>query len=126
MAVGMALFLLFPGLMLSLFDATPEMLSVGIPALRIISLSFLMAAGGIILSTVFQAIGNGMLSLIVSLVRQVAVLLPAAYLLSRLGGLGAVWWSVPLAEAVSLILCVILYYWADKRYIKPLHEATAE
>ncbi len=126
MAVGTALFMLFPGFMLSLFDATPEMLSVGIPALRIISLAFLMAAGGIILSTVFQAIGNGMLSLIVSLVRQLVVLLPAAYLLSRLGGLAAVWWSVPLAEAVSLILCIILYYWADKRYIRPLGDLTTE
>lgn len=126
MAVGTALFLLFPGFMLSLFDATPEMLSVGIPALRIISLSFLMAAGGIILSTVFQAIGNGMLSLIVSLVRQLVVLLPAAYLLSRLSGLGGVWWSVPLAEAVSLILCIILYYWADRRYIRPLSDIKTE
>jgi putative MATE family efflux protein len=126
MAVGTAVFLLFPGFLLSLFDATKEMLSVGIPALRIISLSFLMAAVGIILSTVFQAIGNGMLSLIVSLVRQLLVLLPAAYLLSRLGGLGAVWWSVPLAESVSLVLCVILYYWADKRYIRPLGELRPE
>jgi Na+-driven multidrug efflux pump len=126
MAVGTAIFLLFPGFMLSLFDATPEMLSVGIPALRIISLSFLMAAGGIILSTMFQAIGNGMLSLIVSLVRQVVVLLPAAYLLSRLGGLTAVWWSVPLAEAVSLALCIILYFRADRRYIRPLGEGSTE
>ena len=126
MAVGTALFLLFPGFMLSLFDATPEMLHVGIPALRVISLAFLMAAGGIILSTVFQAIGNGMLSLSVSLVRQVVVLLPAAWYLSRLSGLSGVWWSVPLAEAVSFVLCIILYYWADRRYIRPLGEGMAE
>ena len=122
MAVGTLLFLLLPGLMLSLFNASPEMLQIGIPALRIISLAFMMAAGGIILSTVFQAIGNGTLSLFISLVRQLAVLLPAAFILSRVFGLAGVWWSVPLAESVSLALCIILYFWADRRYIKPLGE----
>ncbi len=126
MAVGTALFMLFPGFLLSLFDATQEMLEVGIPALRVISIAFLMAAGGIILSTAFQAIGNGTLSMIVSLVRQVVVLLPAAWLLSRAFGIAGVWWAVPLAEAVSFILCIILYFWADKKYIKPLESAAAE
>ncbi len=120
MAAGTLLFWLAPGFLLSLFDASPEMLDVGIPALRIISLAFLMAAGGIILSTVFQAIGNGMLSLFVSMIRQLVVLLPAAYFLSKAFGLVGVWWSIPLAEAVSFVLCIVLYIWVDRRYIKPL------
>ncbi len=126
MVVGTLAFWLVPGFLLSLFDATPEMLAVGVPALRIISLAFIMAAGGIILSTTFQAIGNGMLSLFISLVRQLLVLLPAAFLLSRAFGLAGVWWAVPMAEMVSLVLCVILYFWADKRYIRPLGELKAE
>jgi len=122
MAVGTLLFWLVPGFLLSLFDATPEMLNVGIPALRIISISFIFAAGGIILSTMFQAIGNGMLSLIISMVRQLVVLLPAAYLLSTLFGLLGVWWAIPLAESVSFALCVILYFRVDRQYIRPLSE----
>ncbi len=126
MAAGTALFMLFPGFLLSLFNATPEMLGVGVPALRVISIAFLMAAEGIILSTVFQAIGKGSLSMYISLVRQVVVLLPAAWLLSRMFGIAGVWWSVPLAEAVSFILCLVLYFWADKKYIRPLGKAVAE
>lgn len=126
MAAGTALFMLFPGFLLSLFDATPEMLEVGVPALRVISIAFLMAAEGIILSTAFQAIGNGTLSMVVSLVRQVVVLLPAAWLLSRAFGIAGVWWAVPLAEAVSFVLCLGLYFWADKKYIRPLQDAAAE
>lgn len=126
MGLGTLLFWLAPGLLMSLFDATPDMLAVGIPALRIISIAFVMAAGGIILSTVFQAIGNGTLSLGISMVRQLVVLLPAAYFLSEAFGILGVWWAIPLAEAVSLVLCVVLFFWADKRYIRPLEAVPEE
>lgn len=120
MLTGTLIFQLIPGPMLSLFKATPEMLSVGIPALRIISISFVLAAGGIILSTVFQAIGNGMLSLLISIVRQLVVLLPAAWLLAKIVGLNAVWWAFPIAEVVAFAMCVSMFSWANKRYLKPL------
>lgn len=127
MAVGTLLFMLLPQPMLSLFESQEEMISgeltrIGVPALRIISLSFLMAAVGIVLSTVFQAIGNGVLSLIMSLARQLVVLLPAAWLLARWKGLDAVWWAFPIAEVVSLTICLVMYRWARRKYIEPLSQ----
>lgn len=120
MFIGTMLFMIFPGQILSIFNASEEMLLIGKPALRIISISYIFAAVGIVLSTFFQAIGNGFLSLIVSVVRQIAVLLPAAYLLSTYIGLSSIWWAFPLSETISVILCLFLYKWADKKYIKPL------
>lgn len=127
MAVGTLLFIAIPGPMLSLFESadpaaaaqTAEVTRIGIPALRIISLSFMGAAVGIVLSTVFQAIGNGMLSLVLSVCRQLVVLLPAAWLLAPLG-VEAVWWAFPISEVVSLLLCLTLYRWADKKYLRTL------
>lgn len=127
MLVGMLLFTFLPETMLSLFatadetavEQTAEMYRIGVPALKIICLSFLGAAVGIILSTVFQAIGNGMLSLMISMCRQLVVLLPAAYFLAPYG-INAVWWAFPIAEMVALTLVLLAFRWADKRYIKPL------
>ena len=81
-----------------------------------------MAAVGITLSNVFQAIGKGTYSLLMSLMRQLIVLLPAAWLLSNLGGLSAIWWSFPIAEVVSLCLCLHLYRKVDRTMLKPLGE----
>ena len=96
------------------------MMQIGVRALRTISFCFPFAAIGIMLSTLFQAVGKGVYSLINSLCRQLMVLLPAAWLLSRLGGLSAVWWSFPIAEVVSLAVCLLLYRRVDRTMLKTL------
>ena len=107
MAVGLAIFQLAPELLLSFFDASEEMLEIGSVALRIISLSFLMAGFCIIAGSVCQAIGNPFYSLIVAVARQLVVLLPVAWLLSRSGRLELVWVAFPVAELMSLTLSAI-------------------
>ena len=99
----------FPQLLLGMFNPTAEMLEIGIPALRTISLCFLPAALGILASTLFQAIGMGSRSLIISILRQVVIILPAAYLFSKIS-LASVWYAFPLAEVVSLLVS-ILFVW---------------
>jgi len=109
MLVGLALFQLFPDVFLRLFEAEGEeagdLLAIGVPALRTISISFLFAGYCIVSSSVFQALGHGVYSLVVSVVRQLVVLLPAALILSRIHGLDTVWWSFPIAELFSVVLC---------------------
>jgi len=122
MGAGMLAFLLIPQLLLSLFEAgeASELTAVGVIALRTISTSFLLAAVGITLSTVFQAVGKGLYSLIMSLSRQLVVLLPSAFILSRLGGLNAIWWSFLIAEFASLALSVLFFRRVDKQLFRPL------
>lgn len=120
MAVGVAIFQLIPHVLLGLFDASDYMLEIGVPALRIISLSFLLAGFGIVSSSFFQALGHGVLSLIISLVRQLVVLLPAAWLLSLSGQLGLVWWSFPIAEVFSVTLSILFLIYAYRKEVKPL------
>lgn len=107
MAVGLAIFELFPGFLLAFFDASENMLAIGIPALRIIALAFVFAGFCIIAGSVFQAIGNPFYSLIVSVCRQLVVLLPVAWLLSKTGNLTLVWLAFPIAELMSLTLSII-------------------
>lgn len=104
MAVGTALFEIIPAPLLGLFSASPEMLEIGIPALRIIGVHFIVAGFCIVSGSVFQAIGNPVYSLINSICRQLVVLLPAAWLLSKTGVLMLVWLAFPIAEVVSLII----------------------
>ena len=104
MTFGTILFELFPEFLLGLFNASPEMLEIGIPALRIIAIHFPVAAICIIFMSCFQALGMGITSMIVSFVRQLVVLLPVAYLLSLTGVLSSVWWCFPIAELSALIL----------------------
>lgn len=104
MMAGTALFQVAPGWLLSLFNAGEDMLRIGQLALRIISLAFVGAAFGIIISTMYQSIGHGFKSMLMSLLRQLIVLLPAAWLLGRLGGLDAVWWAFPIAEYITLVV----------------------
>ena len=122
MAGGTAAFLFIPELLLGLVEAggASDLTAMGVVALRIISSHFILAAIGITLSTVFQAIGKGFYSLLMSLCRQLIVLLPAAWILSQLGGVNAVWWCFPVAEAVSLTLCLALFRKVDVRMLKPL------
>ncbi len=109
MFVGLAVFQIFPKQLLGFFDASEHMLEIGVPALRIISLSFIFAGYCIIVGSVFQALGNGVYSLVVSAARQLLVILPAAYLFAVLSGLSMVWWSIPLAEIVSVVLSTLLF-----------------
>lgn len=107
MLVGFGIFQALPAQLLALFNASEEMLAIGIPALRIISISFIFAGFSIICGSVFQALGNGFLSLINSITRQLLFILPLAYILGHYFGLNAVWFSIPIAEISSLILSII-------------------
>lgn len=102
MAIGFLIFQVFPVRLFALFEASETMLAIGVPALRTISVSFLFAGFCIVCGSLFQALGNGVYSMIVSIARQLLVLLPAAYLLSLAGEVKYVWWAFPIAELVSL------------------------
>lgn len=104
MAVGLILAELIPGPMLMLFNASENMLAIGIPALRIICLSFVFAGVGIVGSGVFQGLGKSIYSLYVSVARQLVVLIPVAYFLSLTGNLNLVWLAFPIAEIVSILI----------------------
>ena len=108
MIVGLIVFQIMPDKLLMIFSVNSSVMSIGVAALKIISLSFLFAGVGIIGSTDFQAIGNPVHSLIMSVLRQLVIILPAAFLLSFLGNVDYVWWSYPIAEVVSFVLCLIL------------------
>lgn len=123
MLLGLAIFQFFPAQLLAIFNASENMVHIGTLALRLISLSFVFAGFNIVSSSLFQALAHGMLSLWMSLVRQLCVLLPAAFVLSKLGGLDAVWWAFPLAEIFSLALCLVFRKHIYQREIEPLRES---
>ena len=104
MLIGFCIFQFAPDKVLGIFAASDAMLAIGIPAMRIICLHFLLAGASIVLSSVFQALGNGVFSLIVSVCRQLFVLLPAAWLLAQTGNVNNVWWAFLIAEIVSVLL----------------------
>ena len=120
MVVGFAVFQVGTAVLLGFFEASDYMLEIGVPALRIISISFLLAGFCIISSSTFQALGHGVLSLIVSLVRQLVVLLPVAWLLSLSGELSLVWWSFPFAELFSMALCIFFHRYVYRREVRPM------
>lgn len=122
MAVGTALMWLFPETMLKIFDASENMLAIGVPALRTISLSFVVAGFCIAMGSVFQAIGKSYFSMIVSFTRQLVVLVPVAYLLSKTGVLENVWWAFPIAEVFSLAVTLISYSYVYKKIISHVGE----
>lgn len=109
MLAGLAIFQIFPEQLLYLFDASEHMMEIGVPALRIISLSFLFAGYCIVIGSVFQALGNGVYSLITSAARQLVCILPAAWLFASVFGLHAVWYAFPLAEIISVVLTTLLF-----------------
>lgn len=117
MAVGFLIFQIFPAPLFALFDASETMLSIGIPALRAISFSFLFAGFCIVCGSLFQALGNGVYSMVVSIARQLVVLLPAAYLLSLTGNVEYVWWAFPIAELVSLSLTIFFLFRINRNVI---------
>lgn len=121
MLIGIAIFQIFPDYLLSFFNANQEMQTVGIPALRTLCLPFIFAGPCIIFGGVFQALGKSVYSLIVSIARQIVILLPAAYLLSLTGIVDAVWYAFPIAEIMSLMVSVIMLITIYRRKIKPLY-----
>ncbi len=118
MFVGVVIFQTIPHVLLGFFEASDEMLKIGVPALRIICISFLPAGFGIVCGTTFQALGNAVYSMFVSMARQLVVLLPAAYLLSLLGDVNYVWWAFPIAEVMSLTMTVIFLIRINRRVIR--------
>ncbi len=128
MALGTLLFWVMPEQLLDIFkeagqqSADPELLRIGVPALRIISLCFIPAALGIIFSTAFQATGMGVRSLIISLLRQLVLILPVAYLLSLTGEVVNVWYAFPIAEAVSLVVSILFYISLYRKHIAHIEE----
>ena len=122
MAVGFVAMEFFPIQCLKLFDATKEMLEIGVPALRIMCISFPLAGICIAVSSVFQALGRGTYSAIVAICRQLVILLPAAYLLSLTGKLNAVWYAFPIAELMSITVTLILFAKIYKDIIKDIPE----
>jgi putative MATE family efflux protein len=121
MVAGLLAFQLLPDMLLGIFNPSEEFLRIGRSALRIISLCFPAAAIGISLSASFQALGNGIYATIISLCRQMLVLVPAAYLLSLAGEVTYVWWSFPIAEVASLAVTLFFFTRIYLRKIKPLY-----
>lgn len=122
MVIGFIIFQVFPMRLFALFDASDTMLAIGIPALRIISCSFLLAGFCIICGSMFQALGNGVYSMIVSIARQLLVLLPVAYLLSLTGKVTYVWLAFPIAELMSLLVSVFFLVRIYNKVIKHIGE----
>jgi putative MATE family efflux protein len=122
MLVGLAAFQLLPELLLSIFEPSPEFMHMGVEALRTISWCFPVAAVCIILGSTFQALGTGIYSTLVSLGRQLVILLPAAYLLSLSGVVTRVWWAWPIAESMGLTMTVLFFLRNYRQRIKPLYE----
>ena len=122
MFVGIIVFQLIPDVLLNMFDASEQMLAIGIPALRIISLHFVFAGFCIIAGSACQALGNAVYSMITSICRQLLVLLPAAYLLSKLGDVNYVWWAFPIAELVSVVLNIGFLTRTNKKVLRPMKE----
>ena len=118
--VGFIVFETIPGVLLGMFEASDEMLDIGVPALSIIGFNYLIASFCIIAGSVFQALGNGVYSLVVSVARQLVVLLPAAFILARLGGLHAVWWAFPIAELMSFCASTLFMIMINRKVISTI------
>ncbi len=122
MLIGFIIFQTIPDKLLMLFNADENMLNTGVPALKTISYSFLVASFCIIILSVFQALGNGILSMLISFMRQLVVLLPAAYILSKLGNINYVWYSFLIAECMSVTLSAFGLRYMYKKVISKLEE----
>lgn len=120
MTGGFLLFQLFPAQIMGFFDPSPELLAIGVTAFRITSISFIFAAVSVISSGIFQSFGNGTLSMIVNLVRQLILIIPLAYLFSKTGVLAYVWFAYPIAELVAMIIAIFFMKKIDDSKIKPM------
>ena len=120
--IGFFSFEAIPQVLLGMFNASEDMLTIGVPALRIIGIHYLIAWFCIVIGTVFQALGKAVFSMIVSIMRQLVVLIPAAYILAKLGGLHTVWWSFPIAEVISLLVTLFFFIKIYREIISKLPE----
>ena len=122
MLVGMLLMQFLPQQMLGIFNVVQgsDTMHYGVIALRTISLSFILAGFSITISAVFQAFGKSIFSMFVSIARQLVVLLPAAFILAKIGGLEIIWWSFPIAELMSIVVSVIFLIVLWNKTIKKL------
>ena len=120
MLIGVVIFQLFPQTLLGLFEASDHMLEIGVPALRTISLCFVFAGFSIVACSVFQALGNGVYSMLISIARQIVIILPVAFTFAKLFGLNMVWFAYPIAEVVSVIMCIFMLKHIIKTKVKPL------
>lgn len=120
MAIGLIIFQLFPDQLLAIFDASPQMLHMGRNAMRLLSICFVPAAIGVSFSNLFQALGHGIYSLIMTLIRQLFVILPVAYFLSQAIGVDGVWASFPIAEAAGLTTAILFYRHVYRKEISVL------
>ena len=120
MLAGLAVMQVFPAQLLAIFNASENMLAIGVTALRLISLSFVFAGYCIVMGSVFQALGNGVYSMTTSIVRQLIVLLPVAYLFSLTGNINLVWLAFPIAELMSVLMTAIFMIRVYKKIIKPM------
>ncbi len=129
MLIGFALMQLIPSQLLGIFNASDDMLEIGITALKTISFSFIAAGFSVVMSSTFQAFGKGIYSMLISIARQIIVLIPAAYLLSKTGVLANIWWAFPIAEVMSVAVAAVLFAVLYKKVIKnipPDGEITAQ
>ena len=127
MLIGTLIFMVFPGQLMAIFESdaeaviTSQMTSIGVVAMRVIAVNFVFAAVGITLSTVFQAVGKGTYSMIISICRQLVILLPVAWLIARLtNNVYAVWWCFPAAEIAALFLCLVFYRKCNREMLSKL------
>lgn len=109
-----------PQVLLGMFNASDDMLKIGVPALRIIGVHYLIAWFSIICSTIFQALGKAVFSMIVSIMRQLFILIPAAYILAKIGGLAVIWWCFPIAEIISLMVSVLFLIYIYRKIISKI------
>lgn len=123
MLIGTITFELIPATLLSMFNASDDMMSMGITALRTIAIHFPLAAIGIVLSSIFQAFAQSVYSLIVSVMRQLIALIPAAWLLAQTGAVNNVWWAFMIAEVVSLFTSLVFFNRVYSKTIRPLIKA---
>ena len=107
--IGEAIFLIFPRQIISIYNVTNEIINIGVPAFRILALGFIFSGISLVLSSSFQAFGNGMYSLIVNISRKIIIVLPLIFLLRKFLGIYAIWISFTIAEVITMIIAIILY-----------------
>ncbi len=120
MSIGLASMQILPKELLSIFNASDQMIKIGVPALKTISISYIFAGFSVVLISVFQAFGKGLFSMCISIARQLVVLVPCAYLLSKTGELDNVWWAFPIAEVMSVLVAGIFFIYLYKKVITRL------
>lgn len=125
MLVGFAVFQAIPDRLLLLFSASETMLEIGVPALRIISIGFILAGFSVVSGSVFQALGKSVYSMMNSVMRQLVVLLPVAYFLAQYGNVNLVWWALPIAELMSLTVSAVFLARINRKIISHIGEEAA-